>query len=111
MQHPNIANPSQTRTSNKANNNLVKKHQKAQLQAQDRNPAKSNQTTINNMQRRKKQASTTPPGMTQFQSQLQKPKRANCNNTNRQARTTTTCKQEISGDAKNKHEPVNHQCR
>jgi hypothetical protein len=74
------------------NNNPVKKHQKAQLQPQDPNPAKSNQTTINNTQRTNKQATTSPPGMTQFQSRLQNPKRANCNNTNNQTRTTTTGK-------------------
>jgi hypothetical protein len=64
------------------NNNPVKKHQKAQLQPQDPNPPKSNQTTIKSIQRTKKQATTSPPGMMQFQSRLQNPKRANCNKTN-----------------------------
>jgi hypothetical protein len=45
------------------NNNPVKKHQKAQLQPQDLNPAKLNQTTISNIQRTKKQAPTSRPGM------------------------------------------------
>jgi hypothetical protein len=74
------------------NNNPVKKHQKAQLQPQDPNPAKLNQTTISNIQQTKKQAPTSRPGMSQFQSRLQNPKRANCNKTNKQTRTTTTGK-------------------
>jgi len=74
------------------NNNPVKKHQKAQLQPQDPNPTNSNQTTINNIQRTKKQAPTSWPGMSQFQSRLQNPKCANCNKTNRKTRTTTTRK-------------------
>jgi hypothetical protein len=43
----------------------------------------------------------------QFQSRLQNPKRANCNKTNRKTRTTTTGKQEISEQARSKHQPVN----
>ena len=74
------------------NNNLVKKHQKTQLQPQDPNPSKSNQTTISNIQGTKKQAPTSRPGMTQFQSRLQNPKHANCNKMNMQTRTTTTDK-------------------
>jgi hypothetical protein len=56
------------------NNNPVKKHQKAQLQAQDLNLTKSNQTTINITQRTNKKATTSPPGMMQFQLRLQNPK-------------------------------------
>ena len=52
------------------NKNPAKKHQKVQLQAQDRNPTKLNQATINNIQRRKKQAATTPPGTMLFQLRL-----------------------------------------
>jgi hypothetical protein len=43
----------------------------------------------------------------QYQSWLQNPKRANCNKTNRKTRTRTTGKQEISEQARSKHEPVN----
>jgi hypothetical protein len=48
-------------------------------------------------------------GMTegQFQSQLQNPKRANCNKTNRKTRTTATGKQETSEQARRKHQLVN----
>ena len=49
-----------------ANRNPIKKHQNSQLEAYDPNPAKANQTTINNMQPRKKQETTTPPKMMQF---------------------------------------------
>jgi hypothetical protein len=82
---------------------------KAQLQAQDRNPAKSNQATINNIQRRKKQATTTPPGTMLFQSdcktqtcKLQQHEQASKNNNNMQIRNQC--------HAKNKHGPVNQQC-
>jgi hypothetical protein len=61
------------------NKKLAKKHQKAQVQAQYQNPAKSNQATIDNIQRTGK-----------------KEQQANYNNMNRQARTTTTSKQQIS---------------
>jgi hypothetical protein len=71
-----------------ANKRLIKNHQKAQLQPQDPNPAKSNQTTINNIQPIKKQATTSPLVIMQFQSRLQNPKRVNCNNMNRKTRTT-----------------------
>jgi len=71
------------------NNNPVKKHQKAQLQPRDPNPTKSNQTTINNIQQTKKQATTSPPGISWFQSRLKNPKHDNCIKTNRQTRTTT----------------------
>jgi hypothetical protein len=74
------------------NNNPVKKHQKAQLQSHDPKCTNSNQATINNRQQTKKKATTNPPGRAQFQSQLQNPKCANCNNTNKQTRTTTTNK-------------------
>jgi hypothetical protein len=74
------------------NNNPVKKHQKAQLHPQDLDPTKSNQTTINIIHRTKKQATTSPPGMSRFQSRLQNPKRENCNKMNKQTRTTTTSK-------------------
>jgi hypothetical protein len=76
----------------KPNKTQTKKNQKAQVQVQDQNPTKSNQETINNIQRRKEQAETTPPGTMLFQSRLQKPKCVNCNNTNMQVRTTRTCK-------------------
>jgi hypothetical protein len=52
------------------NNNPFKKNQKAQLQPQNPNPAKSNQTTINNIQQIKKQETTSPLGKSQFQSRL-----------------------------------------
>jgi hypothetical protein len=65
------------------NNNPIKKHQKAQLQWQESNPPKLNQTTIKSIQRTKKQLATNPPGMMLFQSRLHNPKRENYNKTNK----------------------------
>jgi hypothetical protein len=58
-----------TRATNKqeqqqhANNKLVNKHQEVQVQLQDLNFAKLNQTTINNIHQTNEQASTNEPIM------------------------------------------------